>query len=81
MTQTQFVPTHRLLEDIPQLRLTAGMLMRQINPFGYDILHMLDENDWNRRSQNAWLLHASQFEPLPDWPTIRQEMIERIMRR
>jgi hypothetical protein len=75
-----FVPTHRLKRDIPALKLKAGTLVRQINPFAgsgpNDQLMCLEEGD-----RTPWLFVPDEVEPLPDWPRIRDEMIKQIGER
>lgn len=76
--------THRLKHAIPELNLPEGMLMRQINPFAgdhpTDILFCLDENDIKYRRRTTWHLTTYDVEPLPEWPEIRQKMIDEIMK-
>jgi len=78
-----FVPTHRLRDAIPELRLAAGTLLRQINPYAgdrFDHLMMLDEDDWNRRRQ-PWILTPADVEPLDCWPVERQKRMDAIAKR
>lgn len=80
MQRKPFVPTHRLREAIPSLRLKKGTLLRQINPFAggrWDHLMMMDATDWRDR-RKPWLLLSDDVEPLECWPAERQKMIDAI---
>lgn len=80
MINIQF--THKLIDDIPQLNLKKGTLLRQINPFaGYGSLDeclCLDENDIKEGRRTPWVFYPSSIDPLPEWELIRKEMIKEI---
>jgi hypothetical protein len=76
-----FVPTHQLKDDIPALKLKAGTLIRQINPFAdgrWDHRWCLEEKD---HPGNPWIFVSDELVPLPDWPRLQQEMIDQIGKR
>lgn len=79
---TPFVPTHRLRNDIPELDLKAGTLLRQINPFAGerpdDHLMMLEEHN---HPSDYWIFLPQEVEALPEWPAIREEMFDWIGER
>ena len=78
-----FVPTHKLISDIPELHLKAGALLRQINPFaaGRDAhLMMLEEVDYLNHRQ-PWILTSGDVEPLDNWNVERAAMMECILNR
>ncbi len=86
MRDKPFVPTHKLRQDIPQLNLTAGTPVRQINPFAdgkgcrSDCMCYTKE-DWENGCRTPWLFIDMDIEPLPEWPAIQQEMIDAIAGR
>ena len=76
-----FVPTHRLVVDIPELKLSKGTLMRQVNPFAGppdDDLLCFTEDDYKRNCKEPWVMLPQHLEPLESWPAIRQEMMDDI---
>ena len=81
MRNQPFVATHKLKHDIPQLKLKAGTLLRQINPFAgdrpLDHLWCLDEDDWTH-CRLPWIFLPSHVESLDNWPEERQKMIDNI---
>jgi hypothetical protein len=77
MTLRPFEPTHKLIRDIPELRLKIGTLVRQVNPLAEkENLLCYDENDWNNNVRIPWILTSYDLEPLDTWPIIRRRMID-----
>jgi len=77
-----FVPTHKLKDDIPALRLKKGLLLRQINPFAtgyYDHRLMKTERDWYEHA-SPWILTEADLEELLDCEKIMQEMRNEILK-
>lgn len=82
--RSPFVPTHRLAEDIPELKLRKGEPVRQLNPFAgeraLDQLLCATAADWYGRRQ-PWIFVPANLEPLPEWPSERRRMIDAITRK
>lgn len=81
MARGPFVPTHTLKRTIDELGLDAGTPLRLLNVFAYDDpnarCRFLDSWDWENGGE-PWVFMPDEVEPLPDWPRIRSEIIDRI---
>lgn len=76
--RSSFVPTHKLKENIPELKLVKGMLLRQVNPFGERDLLCYTQEEWEQGCCHPWILSPGDIEPLPEWKSIQKEMIKDI---
>jgi hypothetical protein len=82
MPRGEFVPTHRLVVEFHGL--LVGELVRQTNPFAdgkWDVRFMYTKEEWDGDIKEPWLMVSCEVEPLPDWPAIRQSMIDKIAAR
>lgn len=77
----EFVPTHKLVVDIPAWKLPKGTLLRQINPFGEWERMCFTKDDYDRNCKIPWIFTSDEIESLPEWETIRKEMIRTINER